>query len=100
MEGQTRKNEQNRFPGFALYGRDLSVMMSFRWLYQAATAGGRNVLTEFAPQSCTFGREKLNERAVEKYKVETAIKLGDYNVGLKDNMLTLPLYMTFLLTEI
>ena len=36
----------------------------------------------------------------EKYRVETAIKLGDYNVGLKDNMLTLPLYMTFLLTEV
>ena len=36
----------------------------------------------------------------EKYRVETAIKLGDYNVGLKDNLLTLPLYMTFLLTEV
>ncbi|MDE7350983.1 MAG: ATP-binding protein [Muribaculaceae bacterium] len=36
----------------------------------------------------------------EKYRVETAIKLGDYNVGIKNNMLTLPLYMTFLLTEV
>ncbi|MDE5849577.1 MAG: ATP-binding protein [Muribaculaceae bacterium] len=36
----------------------------------------------------------------EKYRVESAIKLGDYNVGIKDNMLTLPLYMTFLLTEV
>ncbi len=36
----------------------------------------------------------------EKYRVASAIKLGDYNVGLKDNMLTLPLYMAFLLTDV
>lgn len=36
----------------------------------------------------------------EKYHVESAIKFGDYNVGGKDNMLTLPMYMAFLLTEV
>lgn len=36
----------------------------------------------------------------EKYHVESAIKLGDYNVGLKDDLLTLPMYMAFLLTEV
>lgn len=36
----------------------------------------------------------------EKYRVESAIKLGDYNVGRKDNMLTLPMYMAFLLSEV
>lgn len=35
----------------------------------------------------------------ENYKVEMAVKLGDYNVGLKDNLLTLPMYMAFLLNE-
>lgn len=35
----------------------------------------------------------------EKYKVKSAIKLGDYNVGLEGNLLTLPLYMAFLLSE-
>lgn len=35
----------------------------------------------------------------EKYKVEMSVKLGDYNVGLKDNLLTLPMYMAFLLNE-
>lgn len=35
----------------------------------------------------------------EKYKVEMAVKLGDYNVGMKDNLLTLPMYMAFLLNE-
>lgn len=35
----------------------------------------------------------------EKYHVDHAIKLGDYNVGRMDKILTLPLYMAFLLTE-
>jgi len=35
----------------------------------------------------------------EKYRVTNAIKLGDYNVGYKDNLLTLPMYMAFLLRE-
>ena len=33
----------------------------------------------------------------EKYHVASAIKLGDYNVGRAGQMLTLPLYMAFLL---
>lgn len=36
----------------------------------------------------------------EKYHVHSAIKLGDYNVGKSDEILTLPLYMAFLLTEV
>ena len=35
----------------------------------------------------------------EKYHVYEAIKLGDYNVGRSDMILTLPLYMAFLLNE-
>ena len=35
----------------------------------------------------------------EKYHVDGCIKLGDYNVGRRDRILTLPLYMGFLLTE-
>ena len=33
----------------------------------------------------------------EKYHVSSAIKLGDYNVGRNGQILTLPLYMAFLL---
>ena len=33
----------------------------------------------------------------EKYHVNSAIKLGDYNVGRSGQILTLPLYMAFLL---
>lgn len=35
----------------------------------------------------------------DKYHVYHAIKLGDYNVGRRDALLTLPLYMAFLLRE-
>ena len=35
----------------------------------------------------------------EKYRVLSAIKLGDYNVGREGALLTLPLYMGFLLRE-
>lgn len=39
-------------------------------------------------------------RHPEKYHVYDAIKLGDYNVGRADQILTLPLYMAFLLTAL
>lgn len=38
-------------------------------------------------------------RHPEKYHVTQAIKLGDYNVGRAGQILTLPLYMAFLLRE-
>lgn len=36
----------------------------------------------------------------EKYHVLHALKVGDYNVGRSDQVLTLPFYMSFLLTEL
>ena len=38
-------------------------------------------------------------RHPEKYHVTQAIKLGDYNIGMSEQILTLPLYMAFLLCE-
>ena len=35
----------------------------------------------------------------EKYRVDSAIKLSDLNIGRTGTILTLPLYMAFLLTE-
>ena len=35
----------------------------------------------------------------EKYHINTAIKLGNYNIGRKNRILTLPHYMAFLLDE-
>lgn len=36
----------------------------------------------------------------EKYHVDRAVKLGDYNIGKTGQILTLPLYMAFLLREV
>lgn len=36
----------------------------------------------------------------EKYHIDHAIKLGDYNVGREGAVLTLPFYMGFLLREL
>lgn len=36
----------------------------------------------------------------EKYHVFHALKLGDYNIGRNDALLTLPFYLGFMLTEI
>lgn len=36
----------------------------------------------------------------DKYHVESALKLGDYNMSIKDNILTMPMYMAFLLTDL
>ncbi len=36
----------------------------------------------------------------EKYHVESGLKLGKYNVGRQGPLLTLPLYMAFMLTEL
>ena len=36
----------------------------------------------------------------EKYHVASALKLGDYNIGRENHLLTLPMYMAFLLKEV
>ena len=35
----------------------------------------------------------------EKYHINGVVKLGQYNIGKTDKILTLPLYLGFLLTE-
>ena len=53
-----------------------------------------------------LGSEKYPElnhvlnRLAEKYHVSHAIKLGDYHIGRTGQLLTLPLYMAFLLREL
>ena len=36
----------------------------------------------------------------EKYHVTSALKLGNYNIGRSNELLTMPMYMAFLLTEV
>ena len=53
---------------------------------------------------CTLVEVKASTGTIlrhpEKYHVSQAIKLGDYNVGRTEQLLTLPLYMAFLLKEL
>ena len=62
------------------------------------------------PAECTLVEVKAatgNAKSVktilrhpEKYHVGSAIKLGDYHIGRAGQVLTLPLYMAFLLREV
>ncbi|MBR4829379.1 MAG: ATP-binding protein [Muribaculaceae bacterium] len=60
---------------------------------------------ECCPLECkaTSGNAKSLKTVLkhpEHYHVNHALKVGDYNVGREGPLLTLPLYMTFLLTEV
>lgn len=59
---------------------------------------------ECTPLECkaTTGNAKSLKTVMshpEKYNIHSAIKLGDYNIGRNGGVLTLPMYMGFLLTE-
>lgn len=61
-----------------------------------------NYKTTLIEVKATTGNTKssnsvLNDR--DKYKADQLIKLGDYNVGVKENKITLPTYMSFLLKD-
>lgn len=60
---------------------------------------------ECVPVECkaTTGNAKSMRTVLkhpEKYHVANGLKLGDYNVGSNEQLLTLPMYMAFLLTEV
>ncbi len=58
---------------------------------------GKCVLLECKATSGNTKSTKTILKHPEKYHVYHAIKLGNYNVGLANGMLTLPLYMGFLI---
>ena len=54
----------------------------------------------FGRSKGTSGKVKSKKKILkntEKNHVNSAIKLGDYNVGRTEQILTLPLYMAFLI---
>lgn len=61
---------------------------------------GKCTLLEVKAASGNTKSAKTILKNQDKYHVEQAIKLGDYNVGRSGQILTLPLYMGFLLTEV
>jgi len=58
---------------------------------------GECTLVEVKASTGNTKSTKTILRHPEKYHVSSAIKLGDYNVGRREQVLTLPLYMAFLL---
>lgn len=60
---------------------------------------GECTLVEVKSSTGNVKSTKTILRHPEKYHVYKAIKLGDYNIGKVGEMLTLPLYMAFLLRE-
>ena len=60
---------------------------------------GKCTLVEVKASDGNAKRTKTILKHPEKYHVYNAIKLGDYNVGRAGQILTLPLYMAFLLSD-
>lgn len=61
---------------------------------------GECVLVEVKASNGNIKSTKTILNHPEKYHVYHAIKLGDYNVGRNESVLTLPLYMAFLLQPV
>ena len=61
---------------------------------------GECTLVEVKASTGNTKSTKTILRQPERYHVNHAIKLGDYNIGRTDQILTLPLYMAFLLREV
>lgn len=62
--------------------------------------GGECVLLECKASSGNTKSAKTILKHPEKYHVNHAIKLGNYNIGYANNILTLPLYLGFILGDI
>ncbi len=77
------------------YHKDSGLEVDFVIRYK-----GECVLLEVKATDGNTKSTKTILKHPEKYHVNSAIKLGDYNVGRSGQMLTLPLYMAFLLDEV
>lgn len=75
------------------FHKDSGLEVDFVIRYQ-----GQCTLVEVKAVTGNTKSTKTILRHPEKYHVNRAIKLGDYNVGRTEQLLTLPLYMAFLLT--
>lgn len=76
------------------FRKDSGLEIDFIMCYK-----GEAVLLEVKTKSGNTKSTRTILKHPEKYHVYSAIKLGDYNVGRREQLLTLPLYMGFLLTE-
>ena len=76
------------------FQKDTGLEVDFVMRYK-----GEAVLLEVKATSGNTKSTRTILKHPEKYHVHSAIKLGDYNVDRREQLLTLPLYMGFLLTE-
>ena len=76
------------------YRKDSGLEIDFVIRYH-----GECVLVEVKASTGNTKSTKTILQHPDKYHVYQAIKLGDYNIGEKDGILTLPVYMAFLLKE-
>ena len=76
------------------FHKDSDLEVDFVIRYKGACA-----LVEVKANTGNVKSTKTILRHPEKYHVTQAIKLGDYNIGMSEQILTLPLYMAFLLRE-
>lgn len=76
------------------FHKDSGLEVDFVIRYKGACA-----LVEVKANTGNVKSTKTILRHPEKYHVTQAIKLGDYNIGMSEQILTLPLYMAFLLRE-
>lgn len=76
------------------YHKDSGVELDFVMRYK-----GKCTPVECKAQTGNAKSLKTVLKNTEKYHVEQAIKLGNYNIGRNGSVLTLPLYMGFLLTQ-
>lgn len=77
------------------YHKDSGLEVDFVIRYK-----GKCTLIEVKAVTGNTKSAKTILRHPEKYHVDSAIKLGEYNVGRNEQTLTLPLYMAFLLREL
>lgn len=76
------------------YRKDSGLEIDFVIRYH-----GECVLVEVKASTGNTKSTKTILQHPDKYHIYQAIKLGDYNIGEKDGILTLPVYMAFLLRE-
>ncbi len=76
------------------YHKDSGLEIDFVMRYR-----GEAVLVEVKAQTGNAKSLKTILAYPEKYHINNAVKLGDYNIGRLNNVLTLPLYMAFFLTD-
>ncbi len=77
------------------FRKDTGLEVDFVIRYQ-----GECVLVEVKAKDGNTKSTKTILAHPEKYHVRRAIKLGDYNVGRNGALLTLPMYMAFLLRQV